>query len=89
MAKKKDIGTAGDTLSPAALDGFEPFAVETASMGWLYCGPDYDLGIQVPGVPGLLRPREWGEAQINAFMERHPKYAAWWTYDTNHAETNG
>lgn len=74
MAKKK--------RSPA-LDDFsadlEPFKAAPGAAGWRYVGPDYDKGIRVRGRAGLVRPRDFSQAEAEAFVaECGVKYAGWW-----------
>jgi hypothetical protein len=45
---------------------------------WVYVGPVYDLGIQLPDNQPPVRPAEMSDAEIDAFIAAHPKYAEWW-----------
>ena len=44
-----------------------------------YVGPNYHLGIKLPGRHDLIRPREFTPAEIGDFTEKHPEYTHWWT----------
>lgn len=44
-----------------------------------YVGPDYDKGIEIPGLRGvLIRPREFSPEQIADFTEKYQRYTHWW-----------
>lgn len=47
-----------------------------------YVGPDYDLGIQIYGRAGMVRPRDLDAAGIELLIQQHPKCAAWWLHET-------
>lgn len=64
MAKKAE--------SPPA-DGF-------TTRKWVYVGPVYNLGILLPGRPSRtpLRPAEFSDKEVEAFIADRPEYAEWW-----------
>lgn len=43
-----------------------------------YVGPDYQLGIQMPGARTLIRPREFTPEQVDRFLNEFPERSTWW-----------
>lgn len=75
MAKKKANGQQPNDA--ALLEAAASLATVT-EIHLEYVGPNYNLGIELPGSRDLIRPREFSFEQIADFTEKHPEYTEWW-----------
>lgn len=49
---------------------------------FVYVGPKYNQGIALHGNRTLLKPLDWSQEQIAAFLEAHPEKAHWWATES-------
>lgn len=82
MSKKiaPDLGTENTEL-PEQFEA-EPQQAEpspVAARKLVYTGPVYDKGIEVGGTRTMIRPAEFSDEQIEAFIHQYPNKASWWT----------
>lgn len=53
----------------------------------VYIGPEYHKGITMPDHT-LVRPAEFTPQEVDDFLQKHPQYAAWWSFPTQSEEIN-
>ena len=53
----------------------------------VYIGPEYHRGITMPDHT-LVRPAEFTPQEVDDFLQKHPQYAAWWSFPAQSEEIN-
>lgn len=71
-----EIEVAGD---PETAPSAEASEQEPVDVPLVYVGPDYNVGIAIYGMRArLIRPANFTQQEIAAFLARHPDKAHWW-----------
>lgn len=48
----------------------------------VYCGPAYHKGMELPNSRDMIRPGDWNQDEIKAWLELNPTYNHWFTPKT-------